>query len=124
MNVHFTFRKVDSTQALKEHLTKKTAKFFKFVTYPMEVQVILSVEKQFHTAEITCHAEHRQLVAMAKSKDLYESIDMACHKIESQLKKERERKKGHKAAHLINRKKSLRLAQDVEAELPHREKRA
>ena len=48
-------------------------------------------------------------------KDLYESIDMVVHKVESQLKKEREKKKGHNSARLAARPKSLKLARDVEA---------
>jgi ribosome-associated translation inhibitor RaiA len=87
----------------------------------MDIHVLLSVEKTYQTAEITCHAEHRQLVAVAKSKDLYESIDMVVHKIEGQLKKERERRKGHKSGHLITRK-AVKVARDIEADIPHREK--
>jgi putative sigma-54 modulation protein len=123
MSLHLTFRNLPSTDALKQHVEKKVEKFEKYVTYPMEVQAILSLEKTEHRAEITCHAEHRQLVAEGRSKDLYESIDQAVHKIEAQLKKEREKKKGHKSAHLASRPNSLKLAKDVDADLPHREKK-
>jgi putative sigma-54 modulation protein len=121
--MNLVFKKMKATEALKSHIEKKTEKFHKFVGYPMDVHVILSLEKPYHSAEITCHAEHRQLVAVAKSKDLYESIDMAVHKIESQLKKEREKRKGHKSAHLAIRPQSLKLARDVQADLPHKEKK-
>lgn len=123
MGLHFTFRKIEATEALKDHVTKKVEKFKKFVTYPMEVHVLLSLEKPLHCAEITCHAEHRELVALAKTKDLYESIDAAVHKIEAQLKKEREKKKGHNSARLAVRPTALKLARDVKADLPHREKK-
>jgi len=123
MGLHFTFRKIKSTEALKEYITKKVDKFTKYVTYPMEVNVFLSIEKTYQVAEITVHAEHRQLVAVAKTKDLYESIDLAGSKIEKQLKKNREKRKGHKTAHLATRPRSLKLARDVNADLPHREKK-
>ena len=123
MSLNMSFRKVKATEALKEHIEKKVAKFKKFVTYPIKVDVHLSIDKAYQCAEITCHAEHRQLVAVAKSKDLYESIDMVAHKIESQLKKERDRKKGHSAAHLSARPGSTKLARDVNADIPHREKK-
>lgn len=122
--MNFVFKKLSPTEALKSHLEKKVEKFQKYVNYPMEIHVILSLEKPFHAAEITCHAEHRHLVAVAKSKDLYESIDMAVNKIEAQLKKEREKRKGHKSAHLVGRTRSLKLARDVEADIPHKEKKA
>ena len=123
MSLNITFKKVRPSEALKEHVTKKVEKFQKFVKYPLETHVILNLEKMFHCVEINCHAEHRSLAAIAKSKDLYESIDLAVQKIEKQLKKEREMRKGHKSARLANRPKSLKLAKDVNADLPHREKK-
>lgn len=123
VNLHLNFKKIKATEALKEHISKRVKKFEKFVTYPLEVHAFLSVEKTYQMAEITCHAEHRDIVAVAKAKDMYESIDLAAHKIEAQLKKSRELKKGHTAAHLAKRPKSLKLGSDVKADLPHREKK-
>ena len=123
INLKINFKKIKATEAIKEHVSKRVQKFEKFVTYPMEVHTFLSVEKTYQTAEVTCHAEHKDIVAIAKAKDMYEAIDLACHKMESQLKKERERKKGHNAAHLQKRPASLRQGQDVKAAVPHREKK-
>lgn len=123
INLHLTFRKLKGTDALKTHIEKRVKKFEKFVTYPMEIHAFLSVEKTYQTAEITCHAEHKQIVAVAKAKDMYEAIDLSAHKIESQLKKEREKKKGHSSAHLAKRPASLKLGSDVTTNLPHREKK-
>jgi putative sigma-54 modulation protein len=123
MKVNFTFRHMDATDALKDHIEKKCEKFGQYVDYEIDVHVILTLEKASHCAEITLRAEHKPLVGQAKSKDLYESIDMAVTKVESQLKKEREKRKGHKSAHLASRHQSLKLAQDVAADLPHKEKK-
>ncbi len=123
MSLHFAFRKIEATEALKARIEKRVEKFRKFVTYPLEIHVMLSLEKLLHCAEITCQAEHKSMVAVAKTKDLYESIDLAAHKIEAQLRKEREKHKGHKLAHKLTRPKSERLASDVGAVLPHSEKR-
>ncbi len=123
MSLKFAFRKIPSTQALKDHIAKRVEKFEKFVAYSIDVDVRLSLEKMYHCVELTVHAEHRTLVAVAKTKDLYESIDMAAHKIEAQLKKERERRKGHSTARISTRPKGLRQGSDVEADLPHREKK-
>jgi putative sigma-54 modulation protein len=123
MSFQLDFRKIDATDALKAKIEKRTDKFRKFVTYPMDIHVMLSLEKLLHCAEITCHAEHRVMVAVAKTKDLYESIDLAAQKIESQLRKEREKHKGHKLAHKLSSGKGAKLATDVGAVLPHLEKR-
>ena len=123
MSLHLTFRKIKGTEALKAHVDEKVAKFKKFVTYPMEIHVLLSVEKTLQAVEITLHAEHKDIVAVAKSKDMYESIDLASHKVEAHLKKEREKHKGHKKAHLAVRPKSIRQGSDIADELPHRAKK-
>lgn len=123
MAIHIQFKKIHSTEALKEHIEKRVEKFEKFVTYPMEIHVFLSVDREIHSAEIKCHAEHRDIVATAEAEDLYASIDMVCHKIENQLKKEREKKKGHTAAHTSIRKSKEELSTDLAAEIPHLGKR-
>ncbi|MBI4403038.1 MAG: ribosome-associated translation inhibitor RaiA [Deltaproteobacteria bacterium] len=123
MDLHFTFRNLEATEALKQHVAKKISKFEKHVTYPMKVRVWLGLEKALHCAEITCYAEHKEIVASAKTKNLYESIDTAVYKIENQLRKYRAMKKGHKSAHMVARPTNLRkLAKDVEAAVPHSDK--
>jgi len=122
MTLSFAFRKIQATEALKDKISKKVQKFRKYVTYPIAVHVTLSLERTFQCAEITCHAEHRELVAVAKTKNLYESIDAVVQKIQGQLRKERERKKGHASGHVVLRKTAV-LAADVPADIPHRVKK-
>lgn len=119
MSLHLNFRNIDSTEAIKEHIEDKVSKLKKFVTYPMEVHVMFSLEKTLQCVEITCRAEHKDFVATAKSKNMYESIDVCCHKIETQLKKEREKKKGHNSAHKISSRHAEKLGADVQAVIPH-----
>lgn len=123
MAVHFTFRKIEATAALKDRIERRVEKLHKFVTYPMDTHVTVSLERTLHCAEIVCHAEHQDFVATAKTKDLYESIDLVAHKLEAQLKKGREKRKTKTAAHLVTRPRSLKLASDIGAEVPHREKK-
>ena len=124
MSLHLAFRKIEATEALKNHIAKRVEKFRKFVTYPIDIDVRLSLEKVYHCVEISVQAEYRTLVAISKTKDLYESIDMAVKKIESQLKKKRDLKKGHAASHSLARPATaLSLASDVQADIPHREKK-
>lgn len=122
MKVHFNFRKIEATAALKSHIEKRVAKFDKFITYPVELHFILGVEKNRHTAEIELRAEHKPMVATCKADDMYEAIDLVCHKMEAQLKKARDLKKGHAAAHKTKGEKASKLAQDVKADLPHQGK--
>lgn len=122
MSNQTTFKNIEATEALKNHIDKKIEKFSKFVPYPIDVKTVVGVEKQEHWVEINIHAEHKDVVAKSTSKDLYESIDSAVHKIETQLRKEREKRKGHKTAHAMSRPSAAKLAHDVEAEVPHMNK--
>lgn len=93
MGLNITFKNIESTEAIKAYVEKKTSKFEKYISYPMEIHAILSVSRGEHVVELTCHAEYHDMVATAKSDDLYASIDQAVVKIENQMKKEREKKK-------------------------------
>lgn len=118
-----TFKRVESSEALRDYAEKRTEKLRKLVTYSLKIHVVLSLEnKTDQCAELVVHAEHKELVASAKAKDLYESIDLAAHKMEMQLKKERERKKGHGKAHEVARNEA-KLGNDLPADIPHRGKR-
>lgn len=121
MGLHITFKNIESTEAIKTYLEKKVTKFQKYITYPMEVHAILSVSRGEQVVELTCHAEYQDMVATAKSDDLYSSIDQAVVKIETQMKKEREKKKGHTAGHKVSRRGD-KLATDLAPELPHQGK--
>ncbi len=98
MNIQFTFRKMEPTDALKERVVTRLEKLEKYVNYPVSFHVTLVAEKTSQKAEIACHAEHHDLVAEAKAEDLYEAIDLAVHKLEAQLKKQRELRKGRAKA--------------------------
>lgn len=124
MNIEFVFRNLETTDALKEHLTKKAEKLQKVFPFPMDTHFALSVSKAQHIVEITCSTKKRRFVSTAATADLYESIDMAVHKLEAQLKKARDVHKGHKSAHQSARPHSQKLGRDVQAETPHKDKRA
>lgn len=123
MSLHLSFRKLEATEALKQLIEKKTAKFERVITYPMEIHVTLSLESNLHVCEIVCHAEHKDIVALAKTDDLYESIDEAVMKIEKQMKKSRDMKKGHHAAHQVVRNPEAAVKKDVGNGFPHEGKR-
>ncbi len=122
MHITVSFKGLGSSEALKEQVEQRLEKLEKYVNYPVEMHVVLSVEKLTHRAEVTCHAEHKQLFSECESADMHVSIDKCIHKLEAQLKKERDRRKGHMAAHGSLGEDENRGA-DVGAQVPHRGKR-
>ncbi|RME01421.1 MAG: ribosome-associated translation inhibitor RaiA, partial [Deltaproteobacteria bacterium] len=53
MNISVTFRHMEPSEALKAYAEEKLGKLKKYVIPPVEVNVVLSVEKFRHIAEVT-----------------------------------------------------------------------
>mgnify|MGYP005855402963 CR=1 FL=1 len=121
--IHITFRNLAATDAIKAAAERKAARIVAGVDYPVEVFVRLGREKAVYWAEFTCRAEHRELVAHVETKDLYEAIDGAGRRVMQQLRRERAKRSGHGSARKTTTRSSRRLAAEVSAEIPHRDKR-
>jgi putative sigma-54 modulation protein len=95
MKLTVTFRHLESTKSLKNHVEAKLEKLNKFLIKPIDVHVILSVEKFRKQCEITLNASNFHTVAIETNGDMYASIDNAVHKLESQIRKHKEKIKEH-----------------------------
>jgi putative sigma-54 modulation protein len=95
MRIHITARHLHLTDALRDYVTKKVSKCQKYFDHLIWAQVILSVEKVTHKCEIVVHASLHTFRALAQSQDLYAAVDLASDKIDGQIKKHKERTRGH-----------------------------
>ncbi len=97
MQCSVTFRKMDTTEALKSYAEEKVRKIKKFFPEPINAQVVLSKEKFRQRADINITL-HNGLLLKGKdsSEDVYSSIDRAVDKIERQVKKYKDRIRRHK----------------------------
>ena len=101
MQVNITFRNMFATDALRNHVQEKLGKVVdKYLDKVTEVHVTLSLERYLHHADINLHAGHFHVRGKDKSEDMYASIDTAIDKIETQLKKHKDRLKSHRPAHI------------------------
>ncbi len=96
MEATFTFRKTEPTEALKTHAFDKLGKLDKYLPKPVNAHVIFKVEGFRHCVEIAFHSNGVRYFGKGESNDMYTSIDDAVAKIEKQLKRNKERIKGHK----------------------------
>ncbi len=87
MQVNVTFRRLDSSKALKDYVSQKLGKMDKFFYGFVEANVILSVEKHRHKAEIIIKGDRTTLSSAEEKEDMYEAIDLVVDKIERQVKK-------------------------------------
>lgn len=95
MQIHITARHIRLTQPIRNYVEQKLHKAEKYFNHIVWAQVILSVEKRTHQAEVVLHAGRQTLRSLAKGVDLYSAIDLASDKIDGQLKKHKERIRDH-----------------------------
>ena len=95
MQTAITFKKIDSSDSLKSYVNKKLAKFDKMLDSPGEANVVLTVEKIRHIAEITLICDRLKIHAREDSESMYSSIDALMDKVSIQIKKNKEKIKRH-----------------------------
>ena len=96
MQITTTFRHIEQSEALKSYVEEKLERVKKYIDEPIVAQAYLTVEKIRHIAEITLTAKGVTIKASEATNDMYASIDAVVDKIERQLRRYKERLKGHK----------------------------
>lgn len=122
MRINVTFRHTEPTEALKKYAEEKVRKLTKILDRPQEANVILSVEKIRHIAEVIIVADGFTTTGKEATNDLYNSIDKVFDKIERRLKKGKSKRQtlkigkgGHSKAGLAAEEKPAPKAQRHEA---------
>lgn len=91
MHLTITGRKIEVTDSLRSFAEKKLKKVEKLFHRDMEARVVLSVEKQRHSAEATLSADGFILHAREITEDMYSSIDKLVDKVEKLAKKHKKK---------------------------------
>jgi putative sigma-54 modulation protein len=97
MQVSITGRHVEITPALKSYILAKMDHLEGLFPKVKKAQVVLSVEKYRHSAEIRYHADFNEYNAKKTTKDMYASIDGAAKAIEQQAHKRKDKLRSQKA---------------------------
>jgi len=92
MELEFTFRNFEPSEALKEWAQKRFKKVEKHLRGPASAHVTLSVDRHRHRADLTIHTNGDIVRATDESHDMYASLDSVMAKVElaAQRAKERE----------------------------------
>lgn len=91
MQTSITFKNLDSSDALKSYVQKKLDRFDKLMESPADANVVLSVEKIRHIAEINLVSDRLNIQAKEETENMYSSIDMVIDKIRIQITKSKEK---------------------------------
>ena len=109
MQVSVTFRHMETSDALKTYAEDKIGMVKKYLPDPIDVHVILEVEKIRHHAEITIVTNGITIYAEEETQDMYSAIDAVIDKIERQVKKYKDKITRKKAAH-HSRKEGIKMS--------------
>jgi len=96
MKISVTFRNAEGEAWQKEYVAERLSKLKKYIDGPVEAHVVLSVEKFRNVAEVSLAANGLNVNGSEEAKDMRLAIDTAVEKIERQLKKHKEKIRGHK----------------------------
>lgn len=87
MDITVTFRHTEPMESLKAYAEEKVSKLKKYLDYPMEAHVVLTVEKFRHQADVTISVNGTRLKGVEETGDMYSAIDQVMDKIEKQIKR-------------------------------------
>lgn len=96
MNTTVTFRHMPSSDSLRDHAERKAQKFMKYLHEPVDIHIVLSIEKIRQIVEINLQSKNYTANAIEESHDMYTSIDKVAAKMEAQIRKHKEKIKEHK----------------------------
>jgi putative sigma-54 modulation protein len=91
MQTSVTFKNIDPSDHLKSYVSDKLDRFDKYLYNPGEANVVLSVEKFRHIAEINIVADRLNIIGKEETEDMYSAIDMTLDKLEKQIKKNKQK---------------------------------
>lgn len=91
MNIKYTARHTSITPEIKKHCERRLKAIEKLLGYPVEADIILSVEKYRHRAEINVKIKGATLNTGEETNDMFSSIGLAFENIEKRVKKERKK---------------------------------
>ena len=103
MQFQFSFRHMDTSPALQSYAEQKLReKIEKFVTKPIEAHLFFSVMRHQHSAHLRLKAGDGFNVDVEHTcEDMYATIDQMADKLETQLRKQKEKLKAHKGERAV-----------------------
>jgi putative sigma-54 modulation protein len=87
---------MDMTDGLRSHVDSGLDKIRHHFDKVLDADVVLSVEKRRHIAEITLHANGLRIHGSESTEDMYAAIDAAVAKLDKQIAKHKKRIKRFK----------------------------
>jgi putative sigma-54 modulation protein len=96
MNIHYTARQTDVTPEIRDFCEKRLRAQEKLLGSVLEVDLILSVEKYRQRVELNVKGKGPGFVLTEETEDMFSSLHRVFDRLESKLKKERDKFRAQK----------------------------
>lgn len=89
MDIIVTFRHMEPIESLRTYAEEKVSKINKYLDFPIEAHIVLTVEKFRHIADVNLSLNGTMIKGIEETDDMYSAIDQVMDKIENQVKRYR-----------------------------------
>lgn len=96
MPIDFKFRHIEPSDAMKTHTTEKLGKLQKYLTGPIDAQVIFSQERHMFSVDVHLHDSGEAFQGREEQEDMYAAIDLVVDKLLRQLTKAKGQHHNHR----------------------------
>jgi putative sigma-54 modulation protein len=97
MQFSVTFRHMEATEALKTYAKERVQRIRKYFPDPIAVHVVMGTEKYNHRCDVNVQLHNGIKIAGREStENMYSSIDLVVAKIERQVRRYKDKLRGHK----------------------------
>ena len=86
MRISYTFRTMESSDAIKNHASDKVAKIQKYMRAPLHAEFTFSMERHLHRVDLNLTGDGHQYAGHGQSEDMYTTIDQVVDKIDRQVR--------------------------------------
>jgi len=97
MNTSVRFKNLEPSDALKAYVRDKLDRLDKYFNGPAEANVVLSIEKFRHRAEINITGDRLTINGTEETEEMYSAIDMVLDKLEVQIKKNKQKSRAFRS---------------------------
>ena len=97
MNTSVRFKNLEPSDALKTYVSEKLSRMEKYFSVPAEANVVLSIEKFRHSAEINITGDRLSINGKEETEEMYSAIDMVLDKLEVQIKKSKQKSREYRS---------------------------
>ena len=91
-----TGRHMEVTPALQRYIRSRFERLERYDVSLDRLEVVLSVTKLQHTAEVVCSIKGKRFQAKTSTREMYATIDQLSNRLDRQIKKFKERRVEHK----------------------------